>query len=66
MDSTCNKICYNSLRDANEVLNSIKKHRYIDGNRRNKLIGKKDKRPIRAYKCDICGYFHLTSKHNRK
>jgi hypothetical protein len=62
----CSKIPYNSFREAQEVLNSVKDHKYTDGKRRNRHMGNKSKRPIRSYKCDICNKWHLTSKNDRK
>lgn len=50
---TCNKLIYTSLKDAQTHLNSMRKQlRY---QRDHKI-------PKRAYKCDDCGYWHLTSK----
>jgi hypothetical protein len=58
----CAKIQYRSFREAQEVINNTKKHRFLQGKRMNRKIGKKDKRPIRSYKCHICGFWHLTSQ----
>lgn len=59
----CEKIQYRSFRDAQEAINYGKTHRkYSDGKRYNKRIGKKDIRPIRSYKCEVCGFWHLTSQ----
>jgi hypothetical protein len=44
----CNKTIYNSAEDAQVMI------KYISENRGGK--------EIRAYKCDICGFWHLTSK----
>jgi hypothetical protein len=58
----CGKIQYPSFRDAQEAINSGKKHRrYLHGQRMNRRMGKKDIRPVRSYKCDECGFWHLTS-----
>ncbi|MDF2449415.1 MAG: hypothetical protein K0R26_1919 [Bacteroidota bacterium] len=62
---SCYKRGYTSEREAREVLNSVKTYRIQDkysNTRRNKLIGKKDKRPKRTYRCPECDLFHLTSE----
>jgi hypothetical protein len=54
---TCDKKSFTSQRAANEVINSAK------GNyRKAGAFGKKSKKniPMRCYRCDICGQFHLT------
>ena len=61
----CWKLAYNSFREAQEVINYSKKHRYSNGKRRNKLMGKKDKQLQRSYKCDECGMWHITSQKER-
>ena len=59
----CKKIQYRSFREAQEAINYGKTHRrYNDGKRYNKRIGKKDIRPVRSYKCEVCGFWHLTSQ----
>jgi len=59
----CGKIQYNSFREAQEVINYAKNHRrYFRGKRVNRKIGKKDIRPQRSYKCEVCGFWHLTSQ----
>lgn len=61
--SECGKIQYNSFKEAQAVINYGKNHRrYINGRRINRRIGKKDIRPIRSYKCEVCGFWHLTSQ----
>ena len=44
----CKKTIYNSLEEAQDMI------AYINENRVSK--------EIRAYKCQICGFWHLTSK----
>jgi len=44
----CKKTMYNSLEEAQDII------RYIEENRGG--------RPIHAYKCTACGFWHLTSK----
>ena len=64
-ESTCAKIAYNSFREAQEVVNYAKNHRrYVNGRRINRKVGKKDKRPVRSYRCPDCGKWHLTSSPN--
>jgi hypothetical protein len=59
----CEKIQYRSFREAQEAINYPKNHRrYNNGIRANRRVGKKDIRPIRSYKCETCGFWHLTSQ----
>jgi hypothetical protein len=44
----CKKTMYNSLEEAQDII------RYIEENRGG--------RPIHPYKCNACGFWHLTSK----
>ncbi|MGD0583975.1 MAG: hypothetical protein ABR974_13640 [Bacteroidales bacterium] len=44
----CRKTIYNSLEEAQDMI------RYISENRGGK--------EIRAYKCTVCGFWHLTSR----
>ena len=53
----CGKVCYSSQREANSVLNSM--HKSKDRGRTFSHRGKKI--PCRAYYCDECGAWHLTS-----
>lgn len=46
----CKKISYASEKIAKEVLNNIK------------VIEQSHKKPCRAYECEICSGWHLTSK----
>jgi hypothetical protein len=48
IEPRCRKKIYNSEEEAREMI------RYIRENRR--------VREMRAYKCDVCGFWHLTSK----
>jgi hypothetical protein len=65
IESTCAKIAYNSYREAQAVINYGKNHRrYVNGRRINRKVGKKDKRPVRSYRCPECGKWHLTSSPN--
>jgi len=58
----CNKIEYGSFREAQGVVNAARKHRYANGQRMNRLMGRKDKKLQRSYKCEECGYWHITSQ----
>ena len=59
----CGKVQYHSFRDAQTAINSGKKHRrYLNGQRANRRFGKKDIRPVRSYRCEECGFWHLTSQ----
>ncbi|PAC29221.1 hypothetical protein BWI92_16465 [Flectobacillus sp. BAB-3569] len=46
----CKKVIYISKKEANKFLESIK---YLEQNH---------KKPVRAYECDKCGYWHITSR----
>jgi hypothetical protein len=48
IEPPCKKTIYNSLEEAQVMI------QYINENRR--------VREIHAYKCTICGFWHLTSK----
>lgn len=48
IDLPCKKAMYNSLEDAQAMINHIKENRIS--------------KDIHAYKCTICGFWHLTSK----
>lgn len=61
----CNKIEYNSFREAQEVINYSKKHKHKDGRRLNRLMGKKGKKLERSYNCELCGKWHITSQKER-
>ena len=62
--NNCNKIKYNSYKEAQTELNRIRNQKFYNKGRRinKKIHNNKNKRPNRVYKCDICGYWHLTSK----
>jgi len=51
LEPVCRKPVYNSMEEAQEMI------RYISDNRVVK--------ELRPYKCNICGYWHLTS-HQQK
>lgn len=55
---TCSKKVYTSKREANEVINAAKGHRYTGNQRQNR---KREKIPVRAYYCNHCEGWHLTS-----
>lgn len=56
MVPTCTKAPFDSLKQANIRIAQIKDVHKAGG------TGKSAKRPKRAYKCDKCGKWHLTSK----
>lgn len=45
---TCDKQTYNTIREANIAASNLKKHR-------------KDRHQYRAYKCDVCTGYHITT-----
>lgn len=51
----CEKTTYRTFFEAEKKLGSFKKGRSYTGRRR------ATKKPKRAYKCEICGLYHLTS-----
>ena len=60
---TCSKVQYSSYREAQGVINDSKKHFvYAAGKRANRRMGKKDKRLQRSYRCEECGFWHITSQ----
>ncbi len=48
IEPVCKKTTYNSLEEAQDIINYIRENR----------SGKE----IHPYKCTICGFWHLTSK----
>jgi len=48
IEPTCKKTIYNSFEEAQEMIKYIKENRRVQ--------------EIHAYKCMICGFWHLTSK----
>jgi hypothetical protein len=48
VDSLCKKTMYNSLIDAKESIDYLQKNKWVKG--------------LSAYKCSVCGFWHLTSK----
>ncbi|MBO7715755.1 MAG: hypothetical protein J6S85_19490 [Methanobrevibacter sp.] len=48
---TTGKVCYTSSREAHETITRLKKSRRT---KKGKYI------PKRVFKCQFCGYFHLT------
>jgi C4-type Zn-finger protein len=48
--SQCNKFCYNDKKEAITDLHKIKN------------APNEGKKPVRAYQCDRCPYWHLTSQ----
>ena len=64
-EKTCNKVQYTSFREAQAILNCVKHPRRYSRGRKGRRVGKKDYKPIRSYKCEICGFWHLTSQNER-
>ena len=48
MQSSCRKAAYQTKEDADDMIRYIKETRVT--------------KEIRAYRCDICGMWHLTSR----
>jgi hypothetical protein len=48
VEPVCKKTIYNSMEEAQDMIRYIKENRVV--------------REIRAYKCPVCGFWHLTSK----
>jgi hypothetical protein len=61
----CEKLSYESFAEAQKVVNMANnsKRKYIDGRRVNR---NQNKKPKRAYKCEKCGLYHMTSQKNKK
>ncbi|HBC77212.1 MAG TPA: hypothetical protein DEO60_01255 [Bacteroidales bacterium] len=47
-ESACKKTMYNSLIEANDAIEFLRKTKYV--------------KELSAYKCTVCGFWHLTSK----
>jgi hypothetical protein len=48
IEPLCKKKIYNSLQEAQDMISYIRENRVV--------------REITAYKCSVCGFWHLTSK----
>jgi hypothetical protein len=48
VESPCKKTMYNSLTDAKESIAYLQENRVV--------------KELTAYKCSVCGFWHLTSK----
>jgi hypothetical protein len=48
VEAPCKKTMYASLAEANESIAYLQETKYV--------------RDLSAYKCEICGFWHLTSK----
>jgi hypothetical protein len=48
IESPCKKAIYKSLIDANESIEHLQKTKFV--------------KDLSAYKCSVCGFWHLTSK----
>ncbi len=45
---SCKKAIYNSLAEAQEAISYLRETKYV--------------KDLSAYKCSVCGFWHLTSK----
>jgi hypothetical protein len=48
LESPCKKTTYNSLIEAKEAITYHQENKYV--------------KDLSAYKCSVCGFWHLTSK----
>jgi hypothetical protein len=48
VEAPCRKTMYNSLAEAKEAIEYLQENSYV--------------KDLSAYKCTICGFWHLTSK----
>jgi hypothetical protein len=48
IEYSCKKTIYNSLADAKESIAYLQENKYV--------------KDLSAYKCSVCGFWHLTSK----
>ncbi len=55
---SCEKVTYDSFNEALSTIHRSKKGR-VYGKSRRRLT---TKRPKRAYKCEVCGKYHITSQ----
>lgn len=56
------KVCY-SQKEANTVKNRFKRHVYKGNHRSYRMnTGANGKIPVRSYRCEFCGSWHLTSQ----
>jgi hypothetical protein len=48
IESPCKKTIYNSFEEAKESIEYLQENKWV--------------RDLSAYKCNLCGFWHLTSK----
>jgi hypothetical protein len=48
VESPCKKTIYNSFDDAKEAIDYLQENKFV--------------KDLSAYKCSMCGFWHLTSK----
>jgi hypothetical protein len=48
VESPCKKATYNSLAEAKESITHLQENKWV--------------KDLSAYKCSVCGFWHLTSK----
>ena len=58
----CDKVTYESFNEAKRALSGFKKGRAY-GKSKRRLATKK---PKRAYKCEMCGKYHITSQKKKR
>lgn len=56
----CDKTTYESFSDAEKTISEFKNRRVYNYRRH------ATKKPKRAYKCEICGKYHITSQKNKR
>ena len=59
---SCEKTTYDSFNEALKVVNSFKKGRSYGKHKRRFAT----KKPKRAYKCELCGKYHITSQNKKR
>jgi hypothetical protein len=62
---TCEKLTFNSHSEAQKVINKAKNIRLMKEGHRIKRLTKRTI-PKRAYRCEVCGLWHLTSRKNKE
>jgi hypothetical protein len=62
LNAICEKVKYDSFFDAENAISGFKSGRAY-GKSRRRLSTKK---PKRAYKCEVCGKYHITSQKNKR
>ena len=58
----CEKVTYETFHEAQKALQGFKKGRMYGKSKRRRAI----KRPKRAYKCEICDKYHITTQKKKQ